>query len=196
MAADVYRGTIQFFAAETLTPLAEPLPAHPGEIKAIAFSADGSRLATVSSNGIRLWDVSGRHLLAGFPIGLEVGIAGPVSLAFSPDGLASPSPGRAPRWRSAASASGSGTSPTTTLGRGGTSSMTEGSSTSCFRTTVAASSAAVRPASFLGSGGDITAADAAAGRRQRHRSGAAPTERAPFRGRPGGDHPPDRLHER
>ena len=80
------RGTIQFFAAETLTPLAEPLPAHPGEVEAIAFSADGSRLATMSSNGVRLWDVSGRHLLAGFPSGLDRGVAGPVSLAFSPDG--------------------------------------------------------------------------------------------------------------
>jgi len=80
------RGTIQFFAAETLTSLADPLPAHPGEVDAIAFSADGSRLATMSANGVRLWDVSGRHLLAGFPSGLDPGVAGPVSLAFSPDG--------------------------------------------------------------------------------------------------------------
>ncbi len=80
------RGSVQFLEADTLAPLTDPIQSHGSVVDALAFSADGTRLATASWPGtIRLWDVPGRRLLAGFPSGLESGIGG-VSLAFSPDG--------------------------------------------------------------------------------------------------------------
>jgi len=62
------------------------LEGHAGRVQAVAFSADGARLASASSNelGARLWDVARRAELAGAALGGLRREA--LALAFSPSG--------------------------------------------------------------------------------------------------------------
>jgi WD40 repeat protein/transcriptional regulator with XRE-family HTH domain len=76
--------TVRLWDAETWQPLGEPLVGHDDMVYAIAFSPDGSVLASGDWDGtIRLWDVA-----SGQPIGES--LAGHTycvpSLAFGPDG--------------------------------------------------------------------------------------------------------------
>ena len=59
------------------------LKGHTSEVTALAFSLDGKRLATGSSNSVKIWDaVSGQELPT-----LRNGHKGRIfSVAFSPDG--------------------------------------------------------------------------------------------------------------
>jgi WD40 repeat protein len=54
-------------------------------VEAVAFSADGKRLATASATQVKIWDVATGALLAELEAG-KVGDARVQSLAFSPDG--------------------------------------------------------------------------------------------------------------
>jgi len=78
-------GMLQVRDAATGKPIGRPFPHPPGRIDPIAFSPDGSRLVTTSSEGqgMRLWDMA-----SGEPVGEP---SHPIPQAhkvtFSPDGL-------------------------------------------------------------------------------------------------------------
>ena len=58
------------------------LDVHTDEVKGIAFSPDGTRLATCASDGVRLWDtISGHQILL-----LSTEDQPALSVAWSPDG--------------------------------------------------------------------------------------------------------------
>ncbi|CCA75107.1 hypothetical protein PIIN_11885 [Serendipita indica DSM 11827] len=71
-------------AGDTGQPLEEPLRGHEDEVKAVAFSPDGSKFVSGSEdNTIRLWDVGTSQLL-GEPLrGHEDEVT---AVSFSPDG--------------------------------------------------------------------------------------------------------------
>ena len=75
---------MRLWDADTGQPLGDPLTGHTDPVRSVAFSPDGHRLASASSDGtVRLWDAD-----TGQPLGQPLtGHTGPViSVAFSPDG--------------------------------------------------------------------------------------------------------------
>ncbi|MGH7162372.1 MAG: WD40 repeat domain-containing protein, partial [Planctomycetota bacterium] len=81
VAAGLLRGELLLLDARSLETRAR-LPGHPLAVTALAFSPDGSRLASASADGIRLWDpATGRLVL--FLMTPENPV---LSLAWSPDG--------------------------------------------------------------------------------------------------------------
>ena len=78
--------SLKLWDAVTGQPVAT-LAGHTGAVYDVAFSADGTRLATAGADGtIRLWDPeSGAHLLT-----LDGHIGAIVSVAFNPAGTHSP----------------------------------------------------------------------------------------------------------
>lgn len=77
------KGDVQFWDSNTRTPLAEARAPQPDSISALAFSADGTRLASASGSSVQLWDVATRAPI-GTPLSHQT--AGIKSIAFSPDG--------------------------------------------------------------------------------------------------------------
>ena len=94
---------IALWDASDLTQAGAPLRKTGGEVKALAFSADGGALAAVTSAGqLTVWDVATRSLRHELPFGggFSAGIA------FSPDGrkLAAASAGGVELWSAATGA--------------------------------------------------------------------------------------------
>lgn len=73
-------GQIQLWNLNTRTKI-RTLPAHSKVVRAIAFSKDGSRLASGGSEGVKIWDIQKGTLIKNIPLPSSV-----ESLAFSPDG--------------------------------------------------------------------------------------------------------------
>ena len=72
-------GSIFFNIWESSPQHIATLEGHTGEVHSVAFSPDGTTLASGAGDGVKLWDVSTRTLSATLP-------RGAASLAFSPDG--------------------------------------------------------------------------------------------------------------
>jgi WD40 repeat protein/serine/threonine protein kinase len=76
-------GTLRVWDAASGAELRQPIEAHGGYVRGVAFGRDGTRLATASMDGtVKLWDVStGQEVLT-----LRGHASGVTSVAFSPDG--------------------------------------------------------------------------------------------------------------
>lgn len=77
-------GLVQFWDAGRGTPLGDPLPAHEGAARRVAYRPGGGQLATIGHDGrVLVWD-----LAAGPPAAVELGRHETIgrALDFSPDG--------------------------------------------------------------------------------------------------------------
>ena len=73
-----------FMLVEASPHLIASLEGHTREVNSVAFSPDGSRLASGSwDRTVNLWDVATERQIATFSAGIELGV---FSVAFSPDG--------------------------------------------------------------------------------------------------------------
>jgi len=74
--------TVRWGLTPPASALRRVLTGHTGEVAAVAWSPDGTRLATASSDGVRLWDPTTGHQLATLT-GHTDGVR---AVAWSPDG--------------------------------------------------------------------------------------------------------------
>ncbi len=75
---------IGIWDADALTPSGQPLLSTGGQVKDLAFSGDGRRLAAVTAARLTIWDLESRSLLQ--TRGTAAWASGPIAVSVSPDG--------------------------------------------------------------------------------------------------------------
>ena len=83
VAVPLESGRVAAFAPSGGSPAPGPWTQHPGFARGVAFSPDGSMLATGADGVVRLWSVPDFRAVGELPVGQAVR-----SVAFSPDGAA------------------------------------------------------------------------------------------------------------
>jgi WD40 repeat protein len=83
VAVPLESGRVAAFAPSGGSPAPGPWTQHPGFARGVAFSPDGSMLATGGDGVVRLWSVPDFRAVGELPVGQAVR-----SVAFSPDGAA------------------------------------------------------------------------------------------------------------
>ncbi|MUM16735.1 hypothetical protein FZI91_00605 [Mycobacterium sp. CBMA271] len=81
-AAGVGDRTVRQWDAFTGAPVGAPITGHTSQVSHVAYSRDGTRIASGGNDGTRVWDAE-----TGAPIGTPLNQASPDELTFTPNGL-------------------------------------------------------------------------------------------------------------